>query len=225
MKKIFFIAFLSVLSVTCVAQNCSFTLSGSIKSSDTKATLAASTVTIKEIQKSVTAGNNGEFIFRNICPGKYTVIITHVDYDTLTTTITIDSSIIQDFALQHHSISLKQVIITGAPEKKDQLTTVSNTDIKGAQLFQTRGLTLGESLKSVTGLNSLQTGPSLSKPVIHGLHSNRVLILNNGIRQEGQQWGSEHAPEIDPFIASTITIVKGAASVRYGSDAIVGLYY
>ncbi len=63
----------------------------------------------------------------------------------------------------------------------------------------------------------------MSKPVIHGLHSNRVLIINNGVRQEGQQWGSEHAPEIDPFIANKITVVKGAASVRYGADAIGGV--
>jgi iron complex outermembrane receptor protein len=48
------------------------------------------------------------------------------------------------------------------------------------------------------------------------MHSNRVLILNNGIRQEGQQWGSEHAPEIDPFMAQKLTVIKGAAGVRYG---------
>src|SRR5690606_7376274 len=51
----------------------------------------------------------------------------------------------------------------------------------------------------------------------------RVLILNNGLRQEGQQWGAEHAPELDPFVAQTITVVKGAEGVRYGSDAIGGV--
>ena len=62
-----------------------------------------------------------------------------------------------------------------------------------------------------------------SKPVIHGLHSNRVLILNNGIRQEGQQWGSEHAPEIDPFIANRLSVIKGSGALRYGGDAIGGV--
>jgi iron complex outermembrane receptor protein len=90
-------------------------------------------------------------------------------------------------------------------------------------LATTRGLTLGESLKGITGVNLLKTGASISKPVIHGMHSQRVLILNNGIRQEGQQWGSEHAPEIDPFVASKLTVVKGAASVQYGADAIGGV--
>ena len=59
--------------------------------------------------------------------------------------------------------------------------------------------------------------------MIHGMHSNRVLILNNGVRQEGQQWGIEHAPEVDPFIANKISVIKGANSVRYGSDAIAGV--
>ena len=55
------------------------------------------------------------------------------------------------------------------------------------------------------------------------MHSNRLLIINNGIRQEGQQWGTDHAPEIDPFIANNISVLKGAASARYGSDAIAGV--
>ncbi len=72
-------------------------------------------------------------------------------------------------------------------------------------------------------MNAIQSGPSIAKPVIHGLHSNRVLVINNGVRQEGQQWGAEHAPEVDPFIASQIAVIKGAASVRYGADAIGGV--
>ena len=97
------------------------------------------------------------------------------------------------------------------------------TTISGADLDKTRGQTLGESLKGVTGVTTLQTGSSIAKPVIHGLHSNRVLIMNNGIRQEGQQWGAEHAPEIDPFIASEITVIKDASAIKYGTDALGGV--
>src|SRR5699024_4432631 len=67
-----------------------------------------------------------------------------------------------------------------------------------------------------------QSGPSVSKPVIHGVYGSRILILNNGVRQEGQQWGNDHAPEIDPFTATRLTVIKGAASIRYGSDALGG---
>ncbi|HEY0271623.1 MAG TPA: TonB-dependent receptor [Chitinophaga sp.] len=119
--------------------------------------------------------------------------------------------------------ALREVIIQGAAPAPKPIATATQEDIKGVQLFQTRGNSLGESLKSIPGLNSIQTGPSISKPVIHGLHSNRVLILNNGVRQEGQQWGSEHAPEIDPFTADHISVIEGAASIRYGSDAVAGV--
>jgi iron complex outermembrane receptor protein len=107
--------------------------------------------------------------------------------------------------------------------KKTENQTKAKSVIEGSDLAETRGQSLGEALKAATGVTTLQTGSSIAKPVIHGMHSNRVLILNNGIRQEGQQWGSEHAPEIDPFMAQKLTVIKGAAGVRYGSDAIAGV--
>jgi iron complex outermembrane receptor protein len=101
-------------------------------------------------------------------------------------------------------------------------TSVSST-LSQQQLDMSRGAALGDVLKAVSGVNVLKTGATISKPVVHGLHSNRVLILNNGVRLEGQAWGAEHAPEIDPFIAKRMHVVKGAESVRYGAEAIGGL--
>ena len=91
------------------------------------------------------------------------------------------------------------------------------------QLSESAGKSLGESLKEIPGVNSIQTGPGIFKPVIHGVHSQRVLILNHGVRQEGQQWGAEHAPEIDPFIASDVVVIKDASSIKYGTDALGGV--
>jgi iron complex outermembrane receptor protein len=86
----------------------------------------------------------------------------------------------------------------------------------------TRGQSLGEVLSRANGVTVLQTGSTIFKPVIHGLHSQRVLLINNGVRLESQQWGSDHAPEIDPFIAEKFTIIKGAGALKYGNDAIGG---
>ena len=72
-------------------------------------------------------------------------------------------------------------------------------------------------------MTALTTGPTVAKPVVRGLHSDRVLILDDGVRQEGQQWGGEHAPEIDPFGAARVEVVKGAAGVEYGAGAIGGV--
>src|SRR5688500_19161669 len=72
-----------------------------------------------------------------------------------------------------------------------------------------KGLVISEALSKINGVTLLQTGSTISKPVIHGLHSSRILTIVNGVRQEGQQWGNEHAPEIDPFIADKLTVIKG----------------
>ena len=90
-------------------------------------------------------------------------------------------------------------------------------------LEETRGATLAESLEHLNGVTTLSTGPSIAKPVVRGLHSERVIVLNDGVRQEGQQWGGEHAPEIDPFAPARVEVVKGAAGVEYGAGAIGGV--
>lgn len=110
---------------------------------------------------------------------------------------------------------------------KGKQTAVTRTSISATlsnqQLEKTRGGTLAESLVDISGVSMLKSGSTISKPVIHGLHSNRILILNNGIRLEGQQWGAEHAPEIDPFTAQQMHVIKGAESVKYGAEAIGGI--
>ena len=82
---------------------------------------------------------------------------------------------------------------------------------------------LAEVLESVSGVSVLKNGSGIAKPVIHGLFGNRVTILNNGLVQAGQQWGNDHAPEIDPFVADHISVVKGAGSLEYGSSALGGV--
>jgi iron complex outermembrane receptor protein len=119
------------------------------------------------------------------------------------------------------SINLEEVEIITPRQAAPATGTSATLTLK--DLEQTRGGSLGEVLTNIAGVSTLQTGATIAKPVIQGLHSNRILILNNGIRQEGQQWGMEHAPEIDPFVASRITVIKGAEGVRYGPEAIGGV--
>lgn len=85
------------------------------------------------------------------------------------------------------------------------------------------GSSLGEVLEGVRGVSLITTGTSAAKPVIHGLHGNRILILNNGVRHASQQWGGSHAPEIDIAHAGKLSVLKGAESVRYGADALGGV--
>src|SRR5690606_18079890 len=95
--------------------------------------------------------------------------------------------------------------------------------LSAQEMRENKGKPLAESLTDISGVSTIGMGNSIVKPVINGLHSNRILILNNGVRQEGQQWGMEHAPEIDPFTADQLEVVKGAQGVRYGADALGGV--
>lgn len=195
-------------------------LSGHVFDADEKIPLEFAGVFIKELSKGTTTNEKGEYSIENVCDGRYTVTISHVGCGTKDVIIEVKGNAHKDFHLPHTFSVLKEICVT---ERAEQKPTQTVSEISGRDLEQVKGENLGESLKKVSGVTTLETGSSISKPVIHGLHSNRILILNNGIRQEGQQWGSEHAPEIDPFIANKLTVVKGANAVKYGSDAIAGV--
>jgi len=90
------------------------------------------------------------------------------------------------------------------------------------ELERSRGMSLGEMVRKIPGVSVIQTGPTLFKPVIQGMTGQRIAIVQNGLKLEGQQWGFDHAPETDPGMANEIVVVKGAQAVRFGADAIGG---
>ncbi|GAB4043485.1 TonB-dependent receptor [Spirosoma litoris] len=204
---------------------CTKVAQGQILGLDTHEPLVGATVYVRELQTGSVADSVGSFRINRLCAGKYTLDYQFVGYKTKTVSITVGSDSLLTLAtvqLASDNQLLQEVVVTEHRSEAQQLLQ-TQVSLSGAALDQTRGQSLGESLKSLAGLYSIQTGPSVSKPVIHGLYSNRIIILNNGIRQEDQQWGSEHAPQIDQFLASRLTVIKGAASIRYGSDAIGGV--
>jgi iron complex outermembrane receptor protein len=203
---------------------CDLTLSGHVYLSDTtKLDAAGASIKVDGHGIGAVTDTDGNFRVTGLCPGKYRITVSYQGFRTLDSVFTIRRDAKLNFLLFSTTQEMGSVTVTGEVLKRDQITTAIKSILTGAQLDATRGLSLGESLKSIAGVNSLQTGPSISKPVIHGVYSNRVLIMNNGVRQEGQSWGNDHAPEIDPFIATKVTVIKGAASIRYGSDAIGGV--
>jgi iron complex outermembrane receptor protein len=96
------------------------------------------------------------------------------------------------------------------------------TTLRGAALDRTRGRGLSEALAAVPGVTQLRSGTAMAKPIVRGQFGRRLLLLVDGLRHRAQEWGLDHAPEIDPFTADAITVVRGAAGVAYGPDAIGG---
>ncbi len=201
--------------------SCREVLYGIVTDSETMEALVYAKVSIKEQDKGVFTKENGEYRLEGLCPGEYTLTVSDIGCGTTEYTIQLPKESHFDISLPHSQSHVDTVHIHD--EHPGPKTTQVSEELTGKVLTEQKGKSLGEALLAVNGVSALQTGSSVFKPMIHGLHSNRILILNNGVRQEGQQWGNEHGPELDIFIANKITVVKGANGVRYGPDAIAGV--
>jgi iron complex outermembrane recepter protein len=219
---------INALAVFCVlffveiiaAQDCHIALQGRVTEAETHDLLAFATIQIVEMKMGTTTDEFGQFVIPNLCPGTFTVQISHLECAHFEQKVTISESLQFDFELHHHEASLGEVVVR---EKAIELAKMqANSTVSASDLAINQGKNLAETVKNLPGVTMLQTGATIAKPVIQGLHSNRIAILTNGIALEGQQWGGEHAPEIDPFAAGKITVVKGAAAVKYGVGAMGG---
>jgi iron complex outermembrane receptor protein len=198
---------------------------GKVIDRETGSPLAGASVIIAELNHGDVTDAKGAFSFEKMKAGQYTVVCQIIGYEKLKAVITLsDKNLKQDFYLTPSPIAMPEVTVTGEKNKAG-LTESSQSLVvlTPRELDKHRGQTLGETLKEIPGVTVLQTGPSIAKPVIRGLHSQRILVLNAGVAQEGQQWGGEHAPEIDPFAPARVEVLKGAAGVQYGSGAIGGV--
>jgi iron complex outermembrane receptor protein len=205
------------------AQTGGVPLSGRVSDHESREALPGATVLLLETQQATQTDPSGAYQL-SAPAGLYHVQVRFVGYAVETAEVRLDATspaVVRNFQLHPDAVVLKGAEVRG--HRADEPNAQATNSLSGAALRQTSGQTLGEALQKISGVSAIQTGPSIFKPIIHGLHSNRISILNNGVRQEGQQWGAEHGPEIDPFVASRLTVVKGAASVRYGSDAIGGV--
>jgi iron complex outermembrane receptor protein len=220
-RLVFLLFFFSLLPSSLVGQNCTLTLSGKIVSTENGLTIPLATIEVLGTNKTAISNVDGRFELKNLCLGTYEIRVRFVGYKSLEQTVILENSQNIEIKLEPEVVALDEVTVEG--QKVEQVATLLRSQLNKEELFKRGGESLGKSLQGISGINLLQTGPNIAKPIIHGLHSNRILILNNGIRQEGQQWGQEHAPEIDPFVATNLQLIKGAAAVKYGSDAIGGV--
>ncbi len=217
---LFLIAFLS-LPFGSIAQECNFSITGYIEDVHSAEGLEFTTIFIEENGKGVVTDDQGAFTFRNICRGEYHLKVSHIGCETRRIFIQIKSDTSIVVRLHHHSELLQEILVQD--EASDRSKTGTRNTIDNKNIVENADKNLAELVTTVTGVTSLKNGSNISKPIIHGLKGNRVAVLNNGELQAGQQWGNDHAPEIDPFSADKITVIKGAEGVRYGGNAIGGI--
>ena len=164
---------------------------------------------------------NGSYVLSSIPKGKQKLYISFIGYHAIEETIEISSDLTINRQLKLDVTKLDDITIQQLSNSKSESS--NEQVLKSATIEKFSNQTLGEALKEVSGVSILKTGSTIVKPVINGLHSNRVPIINNNVRLEDQQWGTEHAPNFDINAAGKITVIKGASALQYGGDAIGGI--
>jgi len=149
--------------------------------------------------------------------------VVYVGYNTGHIVVPTAGDVRIDVLLSQSTTRGTEIVVTDARIAHSALPTQRAIVLSSAEVDEHRGQTFADALTEVSGVTLLQTGPSLSKPMINGMTGTRLVLRNNNVVQEGQQWGIEHAPEIDAFSPYRITVVKGPASVMYGPNAIGGV--
>lgn len=213
------LTFLS-FSLLCFGQ---VSLNGTIQSKETKEKLSA-TIEIHNLNKVQEVSNDGYFSYSNLPKGTYQIICFTDGYETLIQKITLQKDTTIILELSPNVTEYNEVLITGVSRSTELKRSPLNVLlVKKAQLIEQSSTNLIDALKRIPGIDQIATGTAISKPIIRGLGYNRVITLNDGIRQEGQQWGDEHGIEIDEYSVDQVEIIKGPGSLLYGSDAIAGV--
>lgn len=202
-------------------QSCHLHISGLVEDEHHQHPLEFANVEVVGTRQGTTTDSLGYFQLSNLCPGTIQLRFSRIGCETQTAELTLQKDTIVDFLLEFHEELLEEISVKSDRNLAAQ-TEVGRT-LSNAMLDKMRGKSLGQALSEIPGVQTQQTGPNIYKPIIQGLTGSRISIYNGGLRQEGQDWGSDHAPEIDLFGAGSLTVIKGAATARYGMGALGGV--
>jgi len=209
-----------LLSVTfSSAQDCNKILTGKVIDFHDGVPLEDAKITFNN--QMIVTDTEGNYTITGLCATSYAFTVSHVDCNSQVVTINIAKVGSKDFYLEHHLSELEEVKVDGLKQKKTS-SSQEETITKNVIEKYSSG-SLGDALKEIIGVSSLNTGSTIVKPIIQGLNGSRVLIMNNGVRMQDMEWGDEHAPNVDINTAGSVTVVKGAGALKYGGDAIGGV--
>ncbi len=221
MKSFLTVLFFLIFSIV-VAQN-TYTLSGKVLD-DHGHELIGATVRIMNTSHGAVTNTKGEYIIPHIVAGKYDLAISFIGYETETEGIVINADTQHNFELEHTLLNLHEVEVTSAHILHGPKENPLNVETIGEDfLKQNLGGSLMKSLERLPGVSTIGIGSGQSKPVIRGLSFNRVVVMENNIKHEAQQWGADHGLEVDQYAVDRVEVIKGPASLKYGSDAIGGV--
>ena len=204
------------------AQN---TISGTVTGAQNQPIIGVS-IYAPELHKGTSTDENGNYSLSNLPNGKIKLTFAYIGFATQNKIINLQNKEnTLDIILDETEFLMDEVIVSTAFNKiqSQNVMKVEHSTIKEMQ--QKGTATLIEGLETIPGVSQISTGTSIGKPVIRGLSGNRVLVYSQGVRIENQQFGDEHGLGLNDAGVESVEVIKGPASLLYGSDALGGVLY
>jgi iron complex outermembrane recepter protein len=199
-------------------------LTGKITDAVTGEPIPGASIYFSDIKSGGVSNESGIYKLQQFPSGSYLIEVSHLGYASVIEQVELRGDQVKDFVLRPSIVENEEVTVTGVSNATMVRRSPIPVDIlKRQDLFQSASTNLIDALSKTPGVSQISTGPAISKPTIRGLGYNRLVVVNDGMRQEGQQWGDEHGIEIDEYSVNKIEVLKGPASIMYGSDALAGV--
>lgn len=211
-----------LLSVFSSVSAQSLKISGVVKDSASLERLSFTELALASDQKFTVSDVDGNFTLTGLSAGYKLLFVRHVGCEPRNIRLNLTKDTFLKILLSHHDHLFEAHVVYGHHDDEEHFTDHEKT-LTGKTLRLVQHQSMGEMLTSINGVQALKTGQAIAKPVIRGLQGNRIIIVDNGLKLESQQWGDEHAPELDSRSAESFKVLKGAGTLRYGYDAIGGI--
>ncbi|PCI04881.1 MAG: TonB-dependent receptor [Flavobacteriaceae bacterium] len=198
---------------------------GQVLDQETNLPIPYAEIYIVDFNTGHTSNENGEFTISHYNQTNITIHIHAMGYETLNSSLGKTTSRSKTFYLIPSHFDLEEIVLSIPKGKLESSTTVNITQVKLKELQQTAPISLAEAISQISGVSQNTTGAGIGKPVIRGLSGNRIVTFSQGVRVENQQWGSEHGLGVGAIGIESVEVIKGPASLLYGSDALGGVLY
>ena len=226
MKQLFLVLSLlfNCMALTATPMANVVTLRGHVTDAASGEPVMGASIYLPVLKQGTVSNAQGEYLLVNLPATRTTIQVSYVGHQTIIETIDLHTTLVKDFYLHENNAMLSEVVVSGLTGNSLLARSPSPVSVVSSrQLQETLSTNIIDAVAHQPGVSQLTTGSGISKPIIRGMGYNRIVVVNDGIRQEGQQWGDEHGIEIDAQTVHSVEILKGPASLMYGSDAMAGV--
>lgn len=200
-------------------------VTGKVVDSNSNEPVIGATVLVQKPERGTVTDLNGMFTIENLGEGTYQLVISSLGYETLSIKVKLPLQEKLQISLSPTAIEIEEVIVSTPFHQLQSENVMKVERVTLESMERTGGHRITDGITQIPGVESMSTGSAIGKPVIRGLSSNRVLVYTQGVRLENQQFGDEHGLGLSSSGVESVEVIKGPASLLYGSDALGGVLY